>query len=804
MKPSVEKENLGSPAALTLLMAVKKNGLKNKWLIAQATLVIGFVLQAGMAAAQNLVTNPGFETGNTSGWFAFGSPTLTVETSQVHSGTYACLVANRTATYMGIAQSFVGVLQSGQTYNVSAWVRLVSGGNQTMQLTMQKTDGSGTSYAAIASGSVSSSGWTQLYGQYTYNPSGTVSALNWYAEVPSSSTNSYYIDDVSLSAGTVVTNPPINGASTVDWNNVHQRIDGFGASSAWNGSWTTPEADLLFSTNNNISYNSSTYNGAGLSLLRNHITYANTTSASDTPSTGETTIMQWAQARGARVWSTPWTPAAGFKGTNDIYDSGVATGGGINGGSYLGSGNNITNVNYASQLANYVASMKSSGINLYAISVQNEPDADVTSYEACQWTGAQFHDFVTNLYNALSVKGYASTKIMLPESQNWTDPHNLTGPAMSDPNVAADVGIIANHNYVMDNSVGDQTVPAAISSYGKALWETEVALLSGSDSSIANGVYYAQRIYLYMTQAQANAYHYWWLVASGNQGLLDTSAGPAKRLFTFGQYSRFVRPNFYRINATSTQPSALISAYKDSASTAFAIVVVNTNVATNVIQTFNLSNFTAASVTPWITSASLSLAPQTPVNVTNSSFTYDVPAMSVVTFVGQGNTPPIIGAVPKQTANVGVTLLVTNTASDSDLPAQTLTFSPANTFPANASINSSGLFSWRPLVSQANTTNVIQIQVTDNGTPNLSATNSFTVVVNAVTNPIVNSVAISGGRVNLTVNGPQGPDYTLLTTTNLTTGWQALFTTNSPTTPFIFVNTNSTDASRFYRLQIGP
>ena len=62
--------------------------------------------------------------------------------------------------------------------------------------------------------------------------------------------------------------------------------------------------------------------------------------------------------------------------------------------------------------------------------------------------------------------------------------------------------------------VGDQPIPAAMSTYGKALWETEVALLSGSDSSIANGVYYAQRIYLYMTQAQANAYHYWWLVAS--------------------------------------------------------------------------------------------------------------------------------------------------------------------------------------------------------------------------------------------------------------------------------------------------
>jgi len=793
-----------------LLMALKRNGFKIKWLTAQAVFVIGFVLQAGLAAAQNLVMNPGFETGNTTGWFAFGQPTISVQTSQVHSGAYAAQVSSRTATWNGIAQTFVGALQAGQTYDVSAWVRLVSGGNQTMQLTMQKIDGSGTNYTAIASGSVSSSGWTQLSGQYTYNPAGTVSTLNFYAEVPSSSSASFYIDEVALSAGTMVTNPPIYGVSAVDWNNVHQRIDGFGASSAWNNNWNTAEADLLFSTNNNISYQSGTYHGVGLSLLRNHITYANTTSASDTPTTAETTIMQWAQDRGARVWSAPWTPAAGFKSTDDIYDTNKATNGGIDGGSYLGSGNNITNVNYASQLANYVVSMKNQGINLYAISIQNEPDANVTSYEACQWTGAQFHDFVTNLYNALAANDVGSTKIMLAESENWTDPHNLAGPAMSDPGVAAEVGIIANHDYVPDNSVGDQTVPAAIPSYRKALWETEVALLSGSDSSIANGVYFAKRIYLYMTQAQANAYHYWWLVGYGssNEGLLDTSAAPTKRLFAFGQYSRFVRPDFYRINATSSQSSALISAYKDSNSPAFAIVVVNSDPATNVIQTFNLTNFTAASVTPWITSATLSLAPQTPVNVTNSSFTYEVPAMSVVTFVGQGvagqsNTPPTIGAVSDQTADVGVTLLVTNTASDSDVPAQTLRFSPANTFPAEATLSSSGLFGWRPLVSQANTTNLIRIQVTDSGSPPLSATNSFNVVVNAVTNPVIGQLNLAASQFSMTVNGPRGPDYTFLTSTNLT-DWQPLFTTNSPVTPFTLVDTNLTAPARFYLLQIGP
>jgi glucuronoarabinoxylan endo-1,4-beta-xylanase len=654
---------------------------------------------------------------------------------------------------------------------------------------------------------VTSSAWTQLSGTYMYNPSGTATALNFYAEVPSSSTNSYYIDDVQFVQGIMASNPPISGISTVDWNNVHQRIDGFGASSAWNGSWNTAEEQLLFSTNNNISYQGGTYNGAGLSLLRNHIAFAGTTAASAIPTTVETAVMQAAQSFGARVWSTPWTPPAGFKSTNDIYDSGEATAGGIDGGSYLGSGNNITNVNYATQLANYVASMKNTyGINLYAISVQNEPDADVTSYEACQWNGTQIHDFVTNLYSALAAQGLGSTKIIVPESEDWSGDTALYTPTLSDPTTAADVSIVADHDYVANNSVGDQASPAALSVSGKALWETEVALLSGSDSSIANGVYYAQRIYQYMTQANANAYHYWWLVASGsgNEGLLDTSAAVTKRLFTFGQYSRFVRPNYNRINATSSQQSELISAYKDSASTTFTIVVVNTNAATGVFQTINLANFTAPSVTPWITTATLSLAQQAAVTVTNSSFTYFVPALSVVTFVGVGNTStaPTIAPVANQTINVGVTLLVTNTATDSDSPPNTLAFSPANIFPANATVNSSGVFSWRPHVSQANTTNLIQVQVTDSGS-NLSATNAFNVVVNVVTDPVIGSVNLVPGQVGMTVTGPQGPDYTLLTSSNLVS-WQAVFTTNSPAMPFTFATTNLSNPAQFYRFQIGP
>jgi glucuronoarabinoxylan endo-1,4-beta-xylanase len=577
---------------------------------------------------------------------------------------------------------------------------------------------------------------------------------------------------------------------TVNWTNVYQRIDGFGASSAWRGTWNDAQADMFFSTNT----------GIGLSLLRNHITAASSTSASATPSTSEWSIMQKAQARGARVWSAPWTPASGFKSNN-----------GPNGGNYLGSGANVTNLNYASQLANYVLSMKTSyNVNLYAISVQNEPDANVTTYEACVWTGTQIHDFVTNLSNALVAKGVGSTKIIIPESQNWSSNPGLYTPTLNDPTAAADVSIIANHNYVANNQVGDTTTPAALSTSGKASWETEVSQIGGSyDGSINNAIYWAGRIHLFMTAAQANAWHYWWLISqnSDNEGLTDTSGNPAKRMYVLGQWSRFVRPGYYRIGASNTG-NALISAYNDTNSGNFAIVAVNTNISRDINQTFNLTNFTAGSVTPWLTTSNLSLVSTNAVTVSNSSFTYTLPALSVVTFVGQRqtNTPPTLAPVGNQVINAGVTLMVTNVATDTDQPPQTLTFSLLGA-PTNATLtplnNTNAVFTWRPLVSQANTTNPITVKVAD-GTPGLSATNSYTIKVNPLAQPTVSSISVLGGQVSLVATGAVGPDYTLWASTNLTS-WQVLFTSNSPVTPVTLVDTNfNAHPVRFYRIQLGP
>ncbi|MGH8024128.1 MAG: hypothetical protein ACRED1_11130, partial [Limisphaerales bacterium] len=432
------------------------------------------------------------------------------------------------------------------------------------------------------------------------------------------------------------------------------------------------------------------------------------------------------------------------------------------------------------------------------------PDANVTSYEACQWSAGQIHDFVTNLYAALEAKGVGSTKIILPEDENWRT--NLLVAAMSDPAVSADVGILACHDYDGNPPENIPTPLSTLTNPNAATWETEVSLLSGSDDSITNAIYWAQRVHLFMTVADANAWHYWWLVpyGTGNEGLVDGNQSPTKRMFAIGQFSRFVRPNFYRIGANNGG-YALISAYKDSLSPAFAVVAINPY-STNITQTITLANFPGTGVvTPWITSSALSLAPQPPIAVTNSSFTCILPAMSVVTFAGTAtNYAPSLAAVPDLTVNPGVAVNITNRAADVDAPPQTLTFNLLSG-PAGAGVNAStGVFHWRPPISAAGTTNRVLVRVMNNGAPALSATNDFDVIVNPVTPPSISAIAVSGKKITLTAHGIQGPDYTLLLSTNLTT-WQSILKTNSPVLPLSLVYTNqSPGLDCFFRLELGP
>jgi hypothetical protein len=166
------------------------------------------------------------------------------------------------------------------------------------------------------------------------------------------------------------------------------------------------------------------------------------------------------------------------------------------------------------------------------------------------------------------------------------------------------------------------------------------------------------------------------------------------------------------------------------------------------------------------------------------------------------NTAPTLAAISSQTVNVGQTVAFTATATDTDQPPQTLTFSLLN---GPGTLNaSSGAFSWRPAVSNANTVNPVSLMVADNGTPSLSATQSFTITVNPLTQPTASSIVLNGGYFGFQINGQTGPDYAVQVSSNLF-NWSTLLITNSPAMPFSWADTNAaTLPAQFYRIKVGP
>src|SRR5208283_388669 len=132
---------------------------------------------------------------------------------------------------------------------------------------------------------------------------------------------------------------------------------------------------------------------------------------------------------------------------------------------------------------------------------------------------------------------------------------------------------------------------------------------------------------------------------------------------------------------------------------------------------------------------------------------------SFTVVVQEVNVAPVLSVIPDQTVNELTLLTVTNTASESNIHA-TLGYTLVNP-PAGAAINTNGVITWTPSQNQSPGTNTITTVVTNTDpydlvNPHLSATNSFTVVVQEVNvAPVLPVIA------NQTVN-----ELTLLTVTN--------------------------------------
>src|SRR5439155_3828 len=84
---------------------------------------------------------------------------------------------------------------------------------------------------------------------------------------------------------------------------------------------------------------------------------------------------------------------------------------------------------------------------------------------------------------------------------------------------------------------------------------------------------------------------------------------------------------------------------------------------------------------------------------------------SFTVVVNEVNSAPTLTVPPNQTVNELSTLVVTNTASDTDLPANTLTFALLSG-PSGVAVHpTTGVLTWTPTEAQGPSTNTITVKV---------------------------------------------------------------------------------------------
>jgi len=414
--------------------------------------------------------------------------------------------------------------------------------------------------------------------------------------------------------GTGVINPTAcsngtaqSGDVTVSLSSLQQKISGFGVSSAWAGSYANAsDPDYLWSTTK----------GAGLTLLR--IRYGDGLS-----------IAKSAAQNGVTVWMTPWGT-----GTNGA-TGGTYTTTQTNPNGCTGSMPVLTNPQgLASALVTWVQNAKTQGVPIYAVSAENEPDScginSTTSYSAAQL--AAWIDVLGPAMAAINVK------VMGPETMNACGFTSYFNAIKNDAAAWNAVNIFASHEY------GCGTLPSqpSIAAAGKEYWETEVDTGRGNGDSTGDGIAsalpMATTIHNDLTKANLNAWHIWWLYnASGNGGCLyDTSTKVwTKRLWVLGNYARFVRPGYMRVSTSGTLPAGvLVSAFVNPSDGTVAIVAINSNTAAAPLSLY-VSGVVPCSMTPWVTSASDSLASKGAIAVSNARFSATLDPQSVTTFVGK-------------------------------------------------------------------------------------------------------------------------------------------------------------------------
>ena len=308
---------------------------------------------------------------------------------------------------------------------------------------------------------------------------------------------------------------------------------------------------------------------------------------------------------------------------------------------------------YAEYLVAYVKILKmETGIDLYGISIQNEPYF-ANPFESNVVLPEEYGRLL-NIVGRKFREAALTTRIFGPEHMaewSWGVQQNYVSNIFRNDESNPYLSIYAVHGYVdgvapdYGSAAGWTALKNNISDkYDKPLWMTET---SGYPQTAAGAMDLAKSMYLALRFGDISAWVYWSVSAeAGSEFAIMADGEPTILYYISKQYFKHIRPGAIRVDANSDDPEILTLAFKNPTDGSMSLILINI-AETQKEVTLNIpvrpDEFTA-----YRTSATENAA-ETGV-VTDM---VSLPGESITTLVGYGLSGPSIDEIPDYLFYVG-------------------------------------------------------------------------------------------------------------------------------------------------------
>ncbi len=269
-------------------------------------------------------------------------------------------------------------------------------------------------------------------------------------------------------------------------------------------------------------------------------------------------------------------------------------------------------------LVDVVGHLRSEGVPIRWLSPVNEPQWEwqaKNGQEGAHYTPQEVADVVRAVVRALQEAELPEVTLSAPESGQWKGSEEWVAPLLDDPEIGPALSHISLHSYW--STPADKVRFAAYMASrwpGQKLWMSEwTEMRGGRDLGMDSALVLAQTVLEDLTLGCVTSWQYWIAVSqyAYRDGLVYVDAGqpgviPTKRLWSLGQFSRFVRPGSVRVAAESDDPDVSVIAF--TTDQGVVAVVINRSPVTKPYDLHAVGHGPVQTVRQFVTNAEMDLA----------------------------------------------------------------------------------------------------------------------------------------------------------------------------------------------------